>query len=560
MKTVWRQSVAVLALMAAVSVPTLATAQSTAATVSDTPAATTPPAPAPTPPTVQRPAAPATPAKVDRNPPSDYLKCDGQPNNMTGGETAARLIGALTLLSIFAPSPEGYNPEARLFAAEGVAACNRLIDGPGDASESNAARRIPLILGRALHQIEAADYNAAIADVARARAEATADGRMADPLFARTVGRAMALIEAEAQLRLGNPVEARRIGLAGIEQERMSINAAIGYRNYNDFNRTADANEDIYLDAQYRIIPLNSASFYAGRLSETGRFDRAAAIREDMLSLVATLDIALRSSYDFASTSLAQALAGNWPRSNELAELARDNMDKRQREGEGETNISTTVELLDMQAILRAHHEGRVAEARRLFSGRSAWPAVGFGNLAETTRRLRDGASEAELIGPLSQTVDQLWERRQQTEMRELVNGDKDNQSLWRLNRTPVTSAMYESMANAVWRVERSRLYTAPDSSGWARVGMPAGVNIMVGLDGILLHSALQARRLNAPGFSMIYVLSAPGVALVRFGAVGDPGISEHRYFDTAAVIAALEPLIPTPEAVRARRNAGRRR
>lgn len=559
MKTVWRQSAALLALTIAISAPALATAQASAAPASDTATPAPSPAPAPSPPMIQRPVA-ATPAKVDRNPPSDYLKCDGQPNNMTGGETAARLIGALTLLSLFAPSPEGYSPNAREFAAAGVAACNRLIDGPGDAAESNAARRIPLILGRALHQIEAANYNAAIADVARARAEATADGRMADPLFARTVGRAMSLIEANAQLRLGNHAEARRLGLDGIERERLSINLLFGYANFPLYNRNADANEDIYYRSLYRLMPTVSVGSYSARLSELGQFERAAAISEDFLALNDTLGYPLQSSLNLAATSLSQALAGNWARSNELADLARDNMDKRQREGQGETNVSTTVELLDMQNIVRAHHDGRIAEARRLFTGRSAWPAAGFGNLVEVTRRLRTGATADELIGPLATTPDELWERRLAVEQREMLNQDKDNNTLWRMNRAIVPASMFESTANNVWRVDRSRLFTAADNNGWARIAMPAGVSLVPGMDAILLHAALQARRLGAPGFAIVFAPSAPRLAMVRFGAVGDVGISEHRYFDAAEVIAEIEPRIPTPETIRARRNATRRR
>lgn len=42
-------------------------------------------------------------AQARRTGPSDYLKCDGQPNNMTAGESIGRLIGAVTLLGIFAP-------------------------------------------------------------------------------------------------------------------------------------------------------------------------------------------------------------------------------------------------------------------------------------------------------------------------------------------------------------------------------------------------------------------------------------------------------------------------
>src|SRR5207342_1870571 len=55
-------------------------------------------------------------------PGSAYVQCDGQPDNVTDGETAARLLGAVTLLGLFAPPHESPDASKRKFAAEGVAA------------------------------------------------------------------------------------------------------------------------------------------------------------------------------------------------------------------------------------------------------------------------------------------------------------------------------------------------------------------------------------------------------------------------------------------------------
>jgi hypothetical protein len=71
---------------------------------------------------------------------SDYLKCDGQPNNMSGTEGFARFMGAITLLGLFAPAREQPDASKRLFGTEGVAACSRKIDGVnGENREENGA-------------------------------------------------------------------------------------------------------------------------------------------------------------------------------------------------------------------------------------------------------------------------------------------------------------------------------------------------------------------------------------------------------------------------------------
>jgi hypothetical protein len=47
-----------------------------------------------------------------------YLRCDGNPNNLTGGESFARLVGAVTLLGLLAPARELADPAKRQFGAK----------------------------------------------------------------------------------------------------------------------------------------------------------------------------------------------------------------------------------------------------------------------------------------------------------------------------------------------------------------------------------------------------------------------------------------------------------
>ena len=495
--------------------------------------------------------------------PSDYLKCDGQPNNMTAGESLGRLVGALTLLSIFAPAPEGANPNARMIGHDGIIACNRLIDSVGSEAETNPQRRVPLIIARAIHHIEAADYPAALADVAKAREEAAIAGLAGNPLYERSTGRGVAMIEAHARLRLGEIEEARRVALAGVGDQRHSLFGLYGYYPFNEFAETRSADEDVYYRSFSSLMPVVTY-VHASRLEETGDFTTAALLREDMIGLLDVLGSKFgtpeRSSSSYANAALAQGLAGNWERSNHLAELARTNMETRIREGNPENNSSVAVEMLDLQTVLRAFAEGRTGEARRLFSGRSAWPGVSFGALVETTRRLREGASEEELIGPLATTPEALWTRRRESELASMIEKDKDNVTLWRHLRAAPAEASYRAISREVWRLDRSRLLDPPNIDGWSSVRMPWQGGVLAGLDGMVLHTALQARHQGKQGFVLLTSPSNPSSAMVRFGAPGDRGMSEGRFIDAAAAIAELGPLIPSPEAIEAERRASRRR
>jgi hypothetical protein len=122
--------------------------------------------------------------KVEKIPkePSRYIQCDGQPNNTTAAESAARILGAFTLLVLLAPKPEMPDPKARKFGLEGIKSCSSLLEGVENI-ESNPVRRLELQLARAVHYIEAKDYAAAVTDVRKARVDAESRGLFNDVYF-----------------------------------------------------------------------------------------------------------------------------------------------------------------------------------------------------------------------------------------------------------------------------------------------------------------------------------------------------------------------------------------
>ncbi len=296
---------------------------------------------------------------------SHHLRCDGQPDNMSDGESFARLLGAVTLLGLFAPAEEIADPSKRLFGTNGIEACTRLIDQPD--GEANGFRRVPLILARALHQIEAQNYTAALVDVEKARGEATALGLVGNPYFERTMGLSFDVIEAEARLRANDPATGRAVGVRKQAAMPHSFYAAVAARPFGGYNRDLSSAEERFWQTSQKVVSGN-ALVYASRLEEVGRFADAAAQREALITLLAALSSDRKGSSILAATAVTHALAGNWDKAAARAAEARTNMDTLAAAGKPEGDQSVVVELLDFFDVLKLAHDGKPDEARRNFA------------------------------------------------------------------------------------------------------------------------------------------------------------------------------------------------
>lgn len=495
---------------------------------------------------------------------SFYLQCDGQPNNMTEGESFARFLGAVTLLGIFAPSREAADPAKRQFGAAGVDACTRLIDG--EAAEGNGLRRLPLILARALHRIEAKDYPAALDDVAKAKAEAAALGLVGNPYFDRSMGLSFGLIESAARLRMDDASGAQRASLAGMAGMSYSLVPILTAQTYTEFLHEMSPEAQRDLEAQTRILPTLFGDF-ASRLEETGRFAEAAAKREALIRTAEELKPDNASSSLYAVAALSHALAGNWEDARRRAEFARDNLAARRAKGVPEDNSSSVVELLDLYEIIRLANEGEVAQARRSFAARSQWLEPSLGVVMETNRRLRDGAADEELLGVLAKTPEQLWQERRDAAMAVYLQQDTDNRSLFRLIWPYAKITEFEDRSRDTWRVAKSRMMSkeADEKTGLWRIS--AFGNRQTAIDSIMLHAALQARAQGKEGFTMllsmpdqqIAYLGALSYGWVRFVDRDEAGADADRFLAAEAVIGELSQVIPSPETLRARRTRSRR-
>lgn len=486
-----------------------------------------------------------------------HVQCDGMPDNVTAGETAARLLGAFTLLALFAPPPEQADPSKRKFGAEGVAVCTRLIDG--DKKETNAPRRIGLIMARAIHQIEAKNYEAAIADAALGRSEATAAGLMADPYFARSRGRGFDQIEAAALFRMGKLAEASEAALRTNPLIQYSLAPQLLTVDYGAMLRQPADTELTNLDWRARLYPSYSYQ-RAAELELLARFADAARVRDAFVDFdrVNTPDI--NSSAGMAQAAITYALAGNKERAAEQIAEARANAAKRKADGKPDPNKSEVIELFDLYGIIDMSATD-AKTARRLFSARSQWVSTSLGTVIEVSRRLREGAAPDELIGGLAHDGSQLWKDHVDSETAEMTAKDKDNATLFRLMPYPMTASAWELMSKQVWNTAKSKILLKPgkpdkDNNSKLETLFYYGLSPSVAMDAYVLHAALLAKSRGQAGFVFAPILSESVIGgLFRSGNRGDPGLPDDLFLDANDVIAKLSLAIPDPDTLKARQK-----
>jgi CheY-like chemotaxis protein len=493
--------------------------------------------------------------------PSFHVQCDGSPNNMSSGESAARLLGAVTLLGIFAPPPESADPKARKFGKEGADACSQVL--VGEKTEGNLTRRIELIQARALHQIEAKDYDAALADVALARREAAAAGFDSDPLYRRSTGLGMDQIEAAAYLRQDKVTEAVTASLRQYEGVKHQYIPMLLMHSFPEFvkpGNEAIGQVERHYQQMLRLSP-DTISFRANWMGELGRFADAARLREAAIDIQLAFKPEQKPTYNYASAALEHALAGDWAKAEARAADARQNDKDRVAAGKAEESRSGNAEILDLYEVLKLHRDGNVASARRMFTGRSAWLVPSLGAVMEANRRLLPGATADERIATLGKTADQLWDERKAAEIAELQSKDADNKTLFYLPNGASRSANWESYSKQVWNVKKkSKMLLEPDEKNGIIVGGFSDIygNVYAKFDALLLHTALTAREKGHSHFYFNPVMAKDGYsyAQIRFGKAGEPGLPADVVLTPEPVIAELSALIPPPDVLKAKKAA----
>ncbi len=512
-------------------------------------------------PTYQGPAAPLQ----NSGSRSLYLQCDGQPSIMSGTERFARLIGAISLLGLLAKPHEVAEPNARLFAQKGIDACDLLIDDQGPAKqnvESNPLRRVPLLLARAAHQIEAKNYAAAIADVGKARGEAKVAGLIGNPYFDRSMGLSFGTLEAVARFLNGDDAAAREAGLANALTMPASFYPVVTASQSTLVNKDISPSEDAYFANALRVLPRLSLPRIS-RLMEVGRFAEAADLAEAQLALEDGIDTASRNSELIATAGFASGLAGQWDKAEKRAAEARSNMDALEAAGKPETYKDRVLNILDLYHVLLLAHQGKMDEARRDFATRSQWTFV-QGAVMSVSRLLRPGARPDQLTGALAQTADELREANRKTLVAQRLEIFSNNTTLFSYILPYAEINTYEYLSKPVWRTDKQIepfvMSKEPiEDSKYYGIGFN-GIEFNNGEltqpDANMLHAALQAKARGFKGFIHLTFQNRPNLALIHFCNPGPADCPAPYVLEADKVIAELRQVFPSPDELAARRKA----
>ena len=489
-------------------------------------------APPPPPVAVVVPPAPAVDPEVSAaaKPGSDFVKCDGAPPISSPAELAARIVLIMATAGLAGPG-EMPNVSRRLEGAEGVASCDAAI-----RQDTNPTRKVQLTLARAIHNIEAKKFEAALAD---ARSVPTVAGALADDRgFKRSLLVSSYELQAAALVRLGRPAEAEAAAL------NMSANAPYDYIAY--------ARAFYYVGLTPEMTPAkrdylsNIARLWPRGLTKVSDLDTWAgdykAAADDMFALSDVSDgfSAEKTSAPalVAAASVDYALAGDMAKSNALAADARAQIDAWNNSGKAmnlQAIVAESEESLDFQAIVRLWSEGRIPEARAALGGRSHWFHPGAPGVALMVERLRQGAAPGDLHGVLARDPAQIRSEAMAQRAGAILANPNADKLLYGAIRPLEHDSDYANLPGAIWKAEKSPYLikrTGKETFQGEMIymsgvyGLPAGKVL-------LLHAALIAKSRGASAF-----VTAPNrvrldSAYFRFGAAGDPGLPRQAVFDT---------------------------
>lgn len=464
--------------------------------------------------------------------PSAHVRCDGNPDNVGTGESAARLLGAVTLLGIFAPPPELANQNARLAGAEGVAVCREVLE-----RESNDTRRAQIIVATALHQIEADQYDAAI-ETARSLAADRPEYAASAP-FRLSLRLSALEVEALALAGAGRMDEAvaKAIEMADAAPYDL-VNQLRASRVVRLSGRFGDAERAFY-DRFVRLWPAAVLERAYSR-QMAGDF-RGGAEDYDLWMAAERAMIGKADMLSLAHAALARALAGDVEAAERLAAESREAL-----AAEPNSNIAvSTTEVLDLYGIWKNASEGRLAEARLLFANRSAWLRPAAPAVSEVARRLQAGAPAEALTGALAGDPARFREERNDRLAGELM----DDKNLFPAIRLFQAQSAFDRFAANVWREGRSRYFARqPDQRLNARLVNVArdGFGTAAGY-ALLLHAALTARAEGHSRFMLMPLQTSQSLAWVRTGNAGDEHLIDAMTLEADRVIADLGRIIPRP-------------
>jgi hypothetical protein len=479
--------------------------------------------------------------------PSNYLRCDGLPDNMSAGETAARLISLSLVVGLLAPPHESADISKRYVGAEGVTACDAAL-----AAESDEMRRAQLILARAIHHIEMKGYDAAIADTREVRAM---NGPVASSVgFRQSLALSALELEAAALLRQRKTDAAEQTVIAMAGESPWDLDNFQHALRYIGVSPALPPEKRAFVDAYARLRTDGIVARAAAR-RWNGDFAGAA---QDLETFEALLLSVLRDEGDRRAPALTSniavdyALAGRMDQARALGAEARKQVDELSAGPEAmtrSTEIGQAAETLDFLNVIEKLANGQADAARAAFAARSRWLQPGAAAVAMLTERLRAGARPEQLTGALAMEPDSIRKTSFDVRYAAMTEGKNVTGLLWAAIRNPITGSAYSGLARNTWRIEKSKYLTASGNAnlrGWEAIVVTNGYGAPAG-EALLLHAALIAKSRGKAGFMIAPTRKRLDVALVKFGNPGDAGLPADLLIDAQAVTDGLAPVIPQP-------------
>jgi hypothetical protein len=210
--------------------------------------------------------------------------------------------------------------------------------------------------------------------------------------------------------------------------------------------------------------------------------------------------------------------------------------------------VNIAEEMLDFQAVAKLLADGKAAEARAAFTGRSRWTAPTAPAVAFLAGKLREGAAPAELRGALARSPEQIRAEGLQTQAGSAVQKYATDAALFQILRPPVSAGDY-GPARAAWKADKSRyllkrtgkeVYQGEVVSMFNVYGLPAG-------EALLLQGAAIAQSRGKTGFVLAPGRKMLSLSIMRFGNPGEPGFPAEAVLDAKTVMAAVSAKIPNP-------------
>lgn len=495
-------------------------------------------------------AAPVAAAEENRSP-SPFIQCDGQTGHVGAGESLLRLLAVTATAGLSETAMRRDNPAGRLSGAPGAEACDRAL-----GLDDNPLRRARLGFARTVHYLEAGQAEAAVRSARDYPAQIGARGQ--EWGIARTIGSTAAALEADALLRAGRIEEAEDAALRAANAagyEIVGLNRVVPYLFLTP--RLTDAKRET-LERISRLFPerlINLANVQAWAGDHRAA---AATFGAFVESLRAALPPNAPRMPDYlAMQAMLTALGGNLPEARRLAIAAQAELDAGVAAGlVNQSQRAIAEEQLALVQVIGHASEGRMAEARRLFSGRGEWLLSPRSAIVAVMARLQTGIEASERTGLLARDPAEIRREEFANYANQLRNQERIR-GLYAWAAYQAQDSDYRGHARRAWHVDPRPTYLVRTNAtnGWpegsrfeALSGTANATGSLADGEAVLLQAALIARSRGLTGFAVVPRRTHTTEMRVRFGNIGEPGFPAQATLDAGQVIAALAPHIPEPQ------------